>query len=552
MYSKTYSPISASENSRRLSPIRDPLRKCLVAGALLCIFASLSLGVNSPPPIQNPKSKIRIPSSLPADSLSIFKTIPADAVVAYAGFGNATVDAGTGQMITSLLATASMTGLLNANQQILADIVSGIVAVGKFPHAVFLLDVRAKKLAPGSFTLDGLSLGVTVEAPEKDQPELLALLKRTLDHYFTAENAKIAWIGEGPARRQKLDAKSFPHWCCWEWGSVGNTFIFAVGPGAYDRILDTLRPKTAKTEAESLHTNVLIELSKTHDADLDRRFVMVYLNVSALTDGLRPVMEDTYDQVLASFSATRLDQFLYSAGFTKRAYISKVYTTHTDDDKAMVGLLTGDFAPGDPRARAVPPPATTYGIGYTDISKAIGYIVDTYLASRNATYHAKLTRNYARLAREAGLGDVHEILFSHFGNQAMVIVHDWPRHPLGLPYAKTLLIQHDHTPGFKDTWNKVLGTWQMMIRSMARPENDPRKSDNKTSAWETLFDLQLDRTADDVWFLHVGPLVLLAAGMDDNFLVLSYSIPAVQANLQYLKATFPAASRPATRPAPAP
>jgi hypothetical protein len=512
---KTFSQNSASENKPQTSKCKTLffLPLCILIGA----FCGVPYSDASPTTTQ----------SQPAHSLALLKSIPDNPIAAYVSYTNTGLNPATGQVLTSLLTTASLAGLFNANQQILVDIVSSLVAIGKFPHAVFLLEARCKKLGEGSFSLAGLTLGTVVHAPPDEHGKLLALLKQTIDHYFTADDARIAWVGAGPLRRQKLDSPKFPNWCCWEWGSVGPVFVFTVGPGAYDTVVNTILEKHP-----ALFDNSLIQISKDVDTDFDYRFMTVYLNLTALSRNLRPVMKDSLDPVIESFGAVGIDQFLYSAGFAKKAYLSKTFTAR--GEKVSIGYLTADFPPGDPRARAVPPRAGSYGVGFTDLSKAVSYLTDTYLASRNPIRREKLIANYQTFSAEAGLGNLKEFLLAHFGPAAMVIVHDWPKHPFNLPIGKTLIIQHDRSPDFLPTTHKILATWQRMLRAMG----ETGKKEKFTSAWETLFDLQLDQTPDGVWFLHLGPFVFLAAGLDDNFLVLSYSVPAVQLNLQHLKATF--------------
>ncbi|MFA5864022.1 MAG: hypothetical protein WC975_04965 [Phycisphaerae bacterium] len=473
---------------------------------------------------------VATPSSRPVerDKYAILETVPAEAVAAYASFDTSSgIDAGTGQMITSLLGMGSVVGFFNANQQILVDIVSSLVAIGKYPHAVFMLDVSARKLGEGSFTLNSLSLGVVVRAPAGEHGKFLTLLKQIIDHYFNQDDARLIWVGEGAMRHQKMDSSKFPNWCCWEWGSMKDTFIFTIGPGAYSKVFNTIAAKE-----KSISSVEIVGVTKKNDHDMQLPFLMLYLNLDSLSGKLRPVMEKTYDDVVDSFSANNLHQFIYSAGFTKRAYISKMYMQQSD--KSELGYLTGDFVKGDPRAKAVPPQTNSYGVGSTNISKAVRYGAETYLASRNPVRREKLIENYDKLAAESGSTNGHEFLMSHFGPAAMVIVHDWPKHPFNLPIAKTLLIQHNDSRDFKTGAEKILRIWQMMLRAMS----GTGKEGKVTSAWESLFDLQLDRTPEGIWFLHLGPVILVAAGLDDHFLVLSYSIPAVQMNLRYLKATF--------------
>ncbi len=515
MFSKIYSRHSALGNKRQLIKFLFPV--FLTFFIFIFAFCLLHYSHASPPAAQ----------SQPATDLTLLKSIPSDPIVTYISYTDSALSPAAGQVITSLLTTASLAGFFDANQQILVDIVSSIVSIGKFPHAVFLLDARCKKLGEGSFTLAGLKLGTVVRAPVTEHGKLLGLLKQTIDHYFTADDARMTWVGAGPLRHQKLESKKFPDWCCWEWGNLGPFFIFTVGPGAYDTVANTILEKHP-----SLFDAPLIRLSKEADTDFDYRFLTVYLNLAGLSADLRPIMQESFDRVIASFGAAGIDQFLYSAGFAKKAYLSKTYTAR--GEKVSLGYLTGDFPPNDPRARAVPPQATSYGVGFTDLSKAVSYLTDTYLASRNPTRREKLLANYQKLAAETGLGNVHDFLRTRFGTAAMVIVHDWPKHPLNLPIGKTLLIQHDHSPEFFPAADKILATWRKMLLAMS----DTGKKEKFSSAWETLFNLQLDKTPDGVWFLHLGPVILLAAGLDNNFLVLSYSVPAVQLNLQHLKTAF--------------
>jgi hypothetical protein len=454
--------------------------------------------------------------------VELLQNIPQSAVLAYVSFSGGGLDETNGRMLTSLLTTVSLTGVFNANQQILADAVSGGVLIGKYPHAIFLLNAAARKLGPGSYTLDGLSVGAIVRADEEARGRFLAFIKQTLDHYFTADNAHLVWVGEGKLRHQKLSSEIFPEWCCWEWGTVNETFIFSIGPGAYDTVANTIL-----SGKKTLGDETMIRLANEHDNDIDRRMCFAYADFNELGRQLRPTMGYDFDKVLQACTMEKTDQFLLSAGFTDRAFISKIYVYR--DEVYQMGLLTGDFSRDDWRAKAVPPQASSYGVSYSVVTDAVRYVVDTYLASRNPELQDKLVRNYKRLAAEAGNDDVMNTVFAHMG--PMVIIHDWPKHPLGVPIAKTMLIEHDRDPNLKANWQKTMTTWQAMLKQL----NDPGEKGKFSSAFESLFNVQLDRTESGIWFVHLGPLVLVAAGLDDNFLVLSYAVPAVQANMNYLK-----------------
>lgn len=526
---KTFLADSASVNKSSY------IKRSLLAGVILAGAWLYGEGQNvfsqkiaAQPTTQTQTSPTR-PAIDRSEDIALLNSIPDEAVLAYVSFADGGISDDTGRMMTSLLTTASMVGLFSANQQILADVVAAGVTVSKFPHAIFMLDAQAKKLGPGSFTLASLKVGVVVRAKQEAHGKFLAFIKQTLDHYFTADDAKLSWIGEGELKHQKLDSAKFPVWCCWEWGAIGETFIFTVGPGAYEKVAHTLR-----TKENTLQDKALMQLADQDDDDIERRMFFAFGDFEALGQKLRPTMGDSYDDILASFAATEVDRALLSAGFTQRAFISKIFLDR--EGTYQRGYLTVDFPKDDWRAQAVPPQATSYGVAYSDIPRAIHYGVDTYLASRNPIKREKLIRNYNKIAEEADMGNAMETVFGHMG--PMVIIHDWPKHPLNLPIGKTMLIETDSDPGLPARFDKAMTTWQSMLKALnSNGKDEPQVTDlsKNPSVWESMFNLQLDRTPEGIWFVHVGPLVLLAGGMSDHFLVLSYAVPAVQANLNYLK-----------------
>jgi hypothetical protein len=478
------------------------------------------------------------PAANRSEDLKLIRSIPGEAVLSYATFGGGGISDETGRMMTSLLTTASMAGLFSANQQILADVMAAIMTVSKYPSAIFMLDAEAREIGIGSFTLNSLQAGMIVRADQEVHGKFLEFIKQTLDHYFTADDAKLTWTGEGELKHQKLESAKFPAWCCWEWGAVGDTFIFSVGPGAYEKIAGTVR-----TQKGSLYDGVLIQMADQDDADIQKRMFFAYGDFEKLGEKLRPVMGQSYDKILAAFAASDVDRSLLSAGFTDRAFISKIFLDR--HGIYLRGYLTGDFPPGDRRARAVPPEATSYGVSYSDIPRAIQYGVDTYLASRNPVKRQKLINNYNKIAEEAGMGDAMKTVFAHMG--PMVIIHDWPKHPLNLPIGKTMLIETDGDAGLKDRFDKAMTTWQAMLRAL---NGEDKATTQKASAIESMFNVQLDRSPSGIWFVHIGPIVLIAGGLDDHYLVLSYAVPAVQANLNYLKTISPATAPVETQNAP--
>jgi len=507
----------------------------VLAVSMLIALPGRGAGQTSKPPTSEPTGLNRdMLSLLGGDVLAVYSYSPVESGQQF------------GQSMMGLLSAAGMLGVFKPDQQVLADTVSVIAELSKFPHVLALFDVASQPTGgEGSFRLDHFSMALLVQGG--DYAAQLSLLKKTIDHYFDSENATISWVGEGAARRQRLVMHHMPEWDVWEWGQVGDLFVFTVGPGAYERII----ANAAAADQPGRLTDVpMIQRAELHDQEMDHRLWLLYLNVQELDRKLQPVLGEYYDQVLAALKLSLGDegnarQVILTAGYRQRAFVSKLYTAWPD--RAEYGYLTIGLEKGDPLLALVPPEATSYAVASAKVSDIVAWATNSYLSTRNPRRQERMVANYERVVAEAGLDDVYAQLFDHLGPE--VIIHDWPAHPFNWPFAKTILVSHDGSLEVRKVWPRVMGVWQRLLNMLNAPE--PNETGLESASWgESLFQLQLNRTEEGIWFLHVGPLVLAAGAMTDQHLVISWSAPAVAHNMAYLRKIEMPTSRPAIIPAP--
>jgi len=487
-----------------------------------------------------------------AGNEAILSAIPADALAVYScrpGPSDRTAGGG----LAKLISVAGLLGLFGRDQQTLADTISVALELCKYPHAVILLDVSSKRLGEGSFALRSCAAALVVQCKD-GHGQLLALLDRILDHYFTRANAKISWVGSGAYRRQQLTANDLPQWCVWQWGKIGELFVFTVGRDAYDRIAARINTVTGPARPDRLTDNLIIDLANQYDRDLEHRLWLVYFNVAGLDRKLRGVLGGYYDQILDAVQLRtgekdQVEQVVFSAGYRARAFISKLYLRWPDGIE--MGYLTRAIDERNPLARRIPSQAGSYALAEADVSATVAWAVQSYLSIQNPARREEMTRNFNTVAKNAGLANVYGELFDHMG--PTILVHDWPRHPLNWPFAKTIIIRHDGGEAVKKNWARSLAVWQTLLDLM----NNGGMGDDKRKTWtDTLLSFQLDKTGDNIAFLHVGPVVLAAGAMTDDCVLLSWSPAAVRVNLAELKSlrartsrpTQPASSKPAASP----
>ena len=495
------------------------------AGVVLLTLLAVGTGLTQPAATQptstsySSASDEKILSAIPADALAIYYCQPP------------TTDKSFGSGLAGVLGAASALGVFGQEQQILADAVSVVLELSKHPHAIVLTDIASKRLGEGSFGLDHFSAGVIVDVPPT-YVNMLSLLKQIIDHYYTLENAQIVWIGEGATQRQRLTVSGPPDWAFWEWGWAGDLFVFAVGPGAYDRIAERIIQQTpTSVPVRSLAAEQIVRTANAKDAELNHRLWLGYFSIERIAKKLAHVLGQHFDRAVATLKLDGVNEVVFSAGYRGRAFISRLYLGRPK--RLDTRTLTWAIEENDPRAPLIPAAARTYAHGLADISATVEWAVGSYLSTRNPKREAELTENYSRVLTESGLSDTYRDLFDHLG--PTFIVHDWPIHPFNWPTAKTLLIQYDGSEAVQNNLPRILAVWRKLLIMKDSPQATTKGSDENTTWTKDLFSLRLDRTDDKIWFLHIGPLVLVAGGRSDSYLVFSWSVRAVQENLALLK-----------------
>lgn len=504
----------------------------LIPAALNVCSARAAVGPPDAPYFSRSDEKIL--AAIPADAAGVYYCQPTNPRTSFS------------KGLAGILTAASTLGMFGQDQQVLADVVSVILELSKHPHAIVLLDAASKRRGEGSFRLDHFSAAMIVDVPV-NHGTLLTLLKQTIDHYCTSENAKIVSIGQGANRRQRLIIKDMPKWCYWEWGWTGELFVLAVGPGAYDRIAED---KNAN-QTRRLKDRRIITAANLWDGDLHHRLWMLHLNTVILKQKLRPVLGRYFDQAVAALQLENIDEVIFSAGYRQRAFITKLYLDRPDGIYRRP--LTQAFAPDDPLAKLVPPQARSYAFGMGHIAATVGWASSSYLSTHNPRRREKILHNYRRVMQKFGISDTDRQLFAHLGPE--IIVHDWPLHPFNWPTSKTVLVRHDGSDELERNLPKVLAAWKELLAMAGRPKPGGNQGNPKSNWTKGLFDISIDRTADGIWYAHTGPVVLVAAGRSDGWLVFSWSVQAVRENLAHLARRQVAKTAPAgklippTRPA---
>jgi len=585
MSSTPSSQRSASANKPRRNTLRLLATMVSIVGPMLLAMPLASAEIATPATQQSsatqsvPSTASRPPpspttSSAPSSqpiAQRLQSVVPSDAAFAYV-CDPTVLDASFSQNASSLVSAASMFGLFDINQQKFADTINTVLMLCRYPHAIVLMDVACKERAEGSFQLDRLSSALVVQAGAASG-DLLIHLERIIRHYFSLTNATLEWIGDGTLRRQQLTATDLPSWAVWQWGTVGDLFIFTVGQDVYEPIAQRAMHAGQPTVSDGL----LVKISDDRDRPLDRRLVWAYIDVERLGAQLRPVYGDYFDRLLEALwlrfpEDGSAEKVILSAGFMGRAFISHVWT------QWPMGIscrnLTRAIQPGEGIAACIPDEATAYCVCEADVPLTVAWATESLLATRNPRRQTLIRQAYQRAIAAAALPDLNDAVLAQMGSQ--IVIHNYPKHPLALPFACTLVVEHHGGRELRSVWNQYIKEWRKLLERMNGPKLRMPKSslasatqpaDRRTpsdqltdapseSLLDRLLSVRLRQTEKGGWFLHTGPVVLAGIDVTDRYWVMSWSPMAVGLNTIRLDAlpmptsqpTLPLVSRPQTAP----
>ncbi len=385
--------------------------------------------------------------------------------------------------------------------------------VGSFPvlagrqYALCLLEGDADALAGGGFRLAELQAALIIRTGGENSA-LESRIQHLLNTYVNTEVASVETRRTERSVSYRLRDDRLSDWAQIGWGPVGDYYVLAVGTRAFEAVVGTLGGTTPALADDPWFRSAHARCAgRSTSLEWSVRFDFI-------REQLRPVMAGKPDNVLQGLGLADVERGLWAQGLDGRAVEAYAVLRRggVDDFVTLCRAVDGTEA-----ARMVPAEATQYAALDHQPGELVRRGCDTYLASRSESAQADLRRMWAKVETETGVQTDRDLL-SQLGGP--VVFHDYPRHPLRIPMACTIVVPISGSPmAVRTSMDRLLRRYQ---RYLARPE----------SSWPLL---QLHQADDGVWYLQAGlygPALVVA----DRWLVISYSPVAVRQAVALLRA----------------
>jgi hypothetical protein len=466
--------------------------------------------------------------------------LPADVMAVYAGRPVATPGdqpSAAGGFL-ALAATARQVGLWPESGRQYADILSTLPLLGRYPHALALLDVTIREIGGGSHRLDTLHAVLLLRCGDDAGPieQRIAYFIRAYTNDQVCRVEQVEWrpgsprgLPDTPITYHRLLDSRLPDWAACEWGRVDDLYIVSFGAGTWEHAA-----RAVTGEAPSLGTDPWFRRAYADCRGPDAQ-IAVLLDPPRFRERIGRTAPEPVDRVIDALQMNRYQKSLYTFGRLERAITC--YSAVSIDGQYVFAPVSDPDAFRPEQLALIPPEAEHYAIMRWSLARWLPRIVGAYVASRSDQTRATINTWWDDLQAELGI-NVQQDLLDQLGDTT--VLHTYPPHPLGVPFLCTFLFEINGDP------TRVEHALAKLLAPVATPDTQPASQPVVPSERKPGI-LQARRTSDGIWYWQAGFFAVLGLGVDDNWLVLSFSPEAVRQNLAYLRTARTASATQATK-----
>ncbi len=492
------------------------MRNPTVSILLACLLLNMSGTAFSDPPEQKSRPMTDL---LPADSLVVYVAKPL-AILEPVGSGEQTTQPATaGSALTAILAFLNVSGLLADEGQVYADIAAALPLLGRFEHALALLDVSSYVVpqtggSPADADEASLRLerlrGVVILRCQQDGRAVIEQLNRLVGRYTNAEVALLEKREASGFPYQRLTDERLPGWAVWEWGRIADFFVVGFGNGSFERVAATYNGESPALTSHEWYR------AASRRLDGEQTLAACYLALARLREELGPAAEGRYARVMAALQADRTAYDLWTIGLNDRALTW--YRCYRRDREDVVRRYSDPPSYPQRHREIIPPSARHHAIIKVPTRWLVDNLPKAWVAARSEGQAQTWSRVWTRLEQETGI-DLDGNLISHLGEH--VVLFDYPPHPLRVPFALTIAFEIDDREPVEAAVDAILSAWSRYLDERARRSRTP------------LLRVKVRHARDGVWYLQAG-ILGPALKVTDRYIVLSWSPQALRDALEFV------------------
>ena len=440
--------------------------------------------------------------------------IPADHLLCWTGRPFPDTTPPTDEDSPSVLATLLDVGTriagrpLDSKAQLMVRLLEAFGLMIRYPHALALIDARAKPVGPDGLgrRVDRLRFALIVQTGAKSEP-----FRRTIQKIVNEQtDNQQASLQRKKAQRwsyQELKDNRLPDWCVIAWGDIGEHFVLTVGAGVWPLIASV---GAGETPALSRDPWVVAARATLNPKPL----IEIHAAARAIRERLDPLVDGRATGFFKAWHADDMARSHWALGFDGRALYCIAHILNNDEK--TVRRIYADPKIRNKRLLATIPETARYAIYRVPVGKIVPRLISSWLATRSPEVRQSAEQAWARIQAEYGF-DAERDLLANLGRH--IVMHNDPPHPLHVPLAMTTLVEIRSEPArVRQTLETICRAWQTGLERANEQNSVPNPA-------------LLHRADDGVWNIQFGPFAGPAWTVTDRFIITSWSPTALRSYL---------------------
>ncbi len=402
-----------------------------------------------------------------------------------------------------------LAGKWSQSTQLLMDSLSIWPLVKEFPRVYVLHDLQFGPDELGQIRIKSAAMSIALWTRGKNT-SIQQFIQRLLNLYTDESNSTLEKFEVGSGNFHRLVDRRLSRWAVWEWGVVGDWFVFSCGPGGTERV------RSALNDPQLRLASVDWFVAGCRRIEAEKANLVAYLNARELQKRTQDASDDRLARMITAMGWEDCERLLWSLNWSARGVsLTSLHDVGGNDrltHRADPETLSSQYL------SAIPAAATWYIPLEYDGATMLRGLGSLGLSVFKPDEQQKILSDWQEMVESQKI-DVDTDLLNQLGNH--VIVHNHPRHPLGLPMMCTLMIE------IKGDSNRVRTTVDRMLNYWSKLLDSRRKN----SEVDSIAAPSIRRWDDGIWYVQMG-IYGPAVFVTDGWIIFSYSPVAIREILQ--------------------
>ena len=479
---------------------------------------------------------------VPADSLLCWVGRPLDEGRAAPSPGDAAAatQPSTLQLLWEL-ATRITSSPLERGTQLDVRLTELLGLIVQYPHAVALIDARARPTEsdPNSPRVDQLRVALVVQNDGRLDP-FLRIIQRAVDEQTNSGQATLTNTKIGGWVCQELRDRRLPEWAVIAWGQLDRHFVLTIGTDVWPLVAAVAVGQRPAFSQETWFRGVRVAPENAGETAQSRPWrpgtaprLEIFVAATALRERLDPFVSGHATEFFRAWDAADVERAYWAIGFERRALYCRAYLQI--EGRTAVRVYA-DPENRDPRLLAAVPADTPYALCTVPMQRFLPRLVRGLLITQGDKPRANIARRWANIQAERGFEAERDIL-AHLGDR--VIVHNFPPHPLRIPFALTLAFEiRDEPATVRRAIEAASAGWQAVLSgaggdgqsAASAPSGSPQSAPQRSADRKPGAPFTIEHDDEGLWYLRFGVsgsdwlgLAGPAWTVTDRFIILSWS-----------------------------